>query len=94
MDVDKVRLKNITIVDAPRNTKLPYASNMTLKAVIVDPKAVGIEPMAKTLDEFGLAHFYNVHPYKQNGNEITVEIQIERRAPTEWTRTLNLKKKQ
>jgi Tfp pilus assembly PilM family ATPase len=90
-DVNKMRLKNITFVDEPRNTKLPYASRITMKATIV-PQA-GIAPITETLSQFAKdGGFYNVHPYRQNGNEVTVDIQVERRAPTAWKRELKLNK--
>ena len=87
MDVDKMRLKELTFIAEPRNNKLPWASKLTLRATMLSPQD-GSKPMYKTLEEFGKEGWYNPGSPTTQKSEITATIDVERRPPTAWKSNL------
>ncbi len=87
MDLDKMRLKNLTLEAAPRNNKEPYASKMTLRATVLGQGAT-TKPMYDTIDEFRKAGWYTPESVAPRDREITAIIKVERRPPTAWKNIL------
>jgi len=87
MDVDKMRLKNLTFDAAPRNNKEPYASKLTLRATLIGQGTTS-KTMYDAIDEFRKAGYYTPDSVAPKDREITAIIKVERRPPTNWKSNL------
>lgn len=87
--VNNLRVTQLTAEPLPRNTKSRYAARMTIKGTLNDSRDIR-GPLDELIRQFTKDGYYSPEAPKVVGNVFTLSVNIERRAPTDYKRQLEV----
>jgi Tfp pilus assembly PilM family ATPase len=86
-DVDKLRIKSISIDPLPRAKDAHFVAKLTIKGELRNPSNLR-EPLDKLIPQFTKDGYYSPQPPKVESNIFTLEVFVERRPPEEYKHVL------
>lgn len=91
-DVNALRVTSITVDPLTRTAKSRFAARFTIKGKLLKKSTGGIpdrSPFDKMVALFKTAGYYSANTPKVDGDNFSVIVDAERRAPTEYTSVMN-----
>jgi len=88
-NVNNLRVSQLIAEPLPRNTKSRYVAHMTIKGTLNDARD-NRGPLDELIRQFTKDGYYSPEAPKVVGNVFTLTVKIERRAPTDYKRQLEV----